>query len=223
MQDENAIPEGPLMTTESEMCTIQLTERGSMPSQHSCSGAASAGIVPRSPAQPHTPNLGSPQCKQACMNQPSVCPASGRPASMEDSSPVRRGRQTPTTPLHEPSAAQLWEYKRMCHDLEERNAAFEASCAELAEENGRLKARQHANAGVADPSSDAMADQLAQQLQIVMQEKARLQRDKEQLEQDNGHLLQMLDYARAMMDDGGAGASASPAPLVEDNASATAP
>ena len=231
MQNEDAapagLPEEDVLQRQAVLAPQHCAHAGIAPLAQRNDSAQVADATPttRSPLHPITPRCHSPlratapglQPQQrtavelsvpACAAEPSkssihsaVSPLAARPAqSSLHTSPVKDAQRT----------VQLRKYKAMCAELVLKNEEFEQSCEHLQQENERLKAQQEAS-GVA--GTELMAEQLAEQLQRLMQEKARLQRDKEQLENDNANLMQLLDYARAMMDDGSV---SSPAHVYEE-------
>ena len=197
MQDSDAAPAGLPDDADSE-CGTAWHHAPLHANQHSDSAATltAASPAPRSPLHPITPRRGSPTAASVTHTDVNAL-ESGVPLAQYAASLAAVSTSAQSTPAKKAPTEQLRKYKAMCAELAAKNEHFQHSCEHLQQENERLKAQQ---ATGVDAGTELMADQLAQQLQHLMQEKSKLQRDKAQLESDNTSLLQLLDYARAVMD-----------------------
>lgn len=144
-----------------------------------------------------SPTKGSQRDNLHCAEE--VCSHSTMP-DCDDLLPVSI---CPETQAHPPDAAgtlssdsyaackdgrdELERYRALNSHLVAQTRHFQASCEQLQQENDALRARagMHTDsigAEMCNPGADVMVDQLAMQLQDVMQDRARLKMDNERLE-----------------------------------------
>jgi hypothetical protein len=79
----------------------------------------------------------------------------------------------------------------MCKKLQDQ-------CRQLRQEMVHLKGGKDS---VRAEDFDLMDEQVTQQLQQLLSDKAQLQQDKIALQQENDHLLQLLEYASASLEE----------------------
>lgn len=153
------------------------------PAASSWCGSGENG-VPRFPlGAAGTPNSSTPHAEGSRASTAGVSPPAFCPASPEK------------------GPAEVQKYRARCEALAAKMRHFEASCERLQRENASLRARAAcASERGAEGDDSVFMEQLAQQLQHVMQEKARLQRDKEALERDNCSLIELLEFAHGAGD-----------------------
>jgi hypothetical protein len=139
-------------------------------------GTAAAQRSPLHPNTPHTPALGSPETTaNVHMGQAEkVLHESLHELLRQDS-----GKENT-------AALSQDELVERCAVLAEQSLAFQQQCQTLMVENTRLR-QDYEHEGDA-----VLAQQLAIQVQHLMQEKARILQEKEWLEKENGNLQQVL-------------------------------
>lgn len=118
--------------------------------------------------------------------------------------PTRGGGSSPTTPAGPecaasggaceqatPSERQLLRYKQLYRALQDEHQRLRREVA------GRALAGAD---GLSYEDADAVDGLVTQQLQQLLSDKATLQRDKAALQQQNSHLLQLLEFASVDLD-----------------------